>query len=297
MLEKSETPKAGMKGLFECPPSSTHRINYKIVNYNLQNPYIPVDVWATPDELQQLAVQGYLLRKNIFSPEVIKVLKQATDKLTEDEMQHEKKEYYPGNGLFIRYLIDKDPVFLNLLKYPPILSVIRAMLGPQVQLMDMVARVTFLDEPHQKLMWHIHNRVVPNPLPPFFAHPHSLDAIIYLDDADKASGPLCVIPGSHKQIHLEMEFRDHTDKQGQLMVPLRTGDCVFSHSNLWHRVLPSTRTGQKGDRRRVLLLGFMPAWFKREFPKGIRPKQRVVDTSWESLDDETKELLGHFEWI
>lgn len=282
---------------FEYPSRETYKKPYKIINYNMESPFREVDVHASPDELLQLENQGYLHRKKIINDQTIDILKKATDQLVDIELQRDDREHYVGNGIFIRYLLDKDPIFMNLLTYPPVLSVIRSMLGPQVQLMDMVARVTFTDEPHQKLMWHIHNRVVPNPLPPFFAHPHSLDALIYLDDVNEDNGPLCFIPGSHKDIHREVQFRDHEDKEGQVAVSCDAGDCIFSHSNLWHRVLPSLKTGEKGERRRVLLLGFMPAWFKREFPKGIVPQKRPTEELLKNGDSEIRELLGHFEWV
>lgn len=273
-----------------------HKINYKIINYNLPDPYVPVDVYATDAELASLSDSGFIHKRAMFDCKAVDQLRAAVDELVQVEMENPDREYYPGNGIFIRYLIDKHPAFREFLKFEPILSVARAMLGPQIQLMDMVARVTFLDEPQQKLMWHIHNRVVPDPLPPFFAHPHSLDALIYLDDSDEKSGSLCVIPGSHKYIHMDIPFRNHDDRPGQAVVSTSAGDCIFAHSNLWHRVVSSNET-IPGKRRRVLLLGFMPAWFKREFPKGVRPKHRLAEDPLVSQDPAFKELLGHFEWI
>ena len=296
-MSKENTTKKEVSELFDPPVIDTHRKDYKIINYNMKNPHVGVDVYASPDELKGLAENGFLLRKNMINRETVDLLKAAVDERVDQEMQDPAREYYPGNGIFIRYLVDKNPVFMNLLQYQPILSVIRAMLGPQVQLTDMVARVSFLDEPELKLMWHIHNRVVPNPLPPFFAHPHSLDALIYLDEITERNGPLCVIPGSHKDIHLDIGFRDHENKEGQKTVTAQAGDCIFSHSNLWHRVMPSLEQGAKGARRRVLLLGFMPSWFKREFPKGIRPKSKAYDSLSPDENPELRELLGHFEWV
>jgi len=296
-MEKLNSPKReSYSEPFEHYSRSSHRINYKINNYNMENPNVCVDVYATQEELGFLEKNGFLLCRNIIDSAAVCLLKEAVDKLVDKEMTNTKREYYPGNGIFIRYLVDKEPLFIRLLKYPPILSVVRAMLGPQVQLMDMVARVSFLDEPEHKLMWHIHNRVIPNPLPPFFAHPHSLDALIYLDETTERNGPLCVIPGSHKDIHMDIGFRDHMDKDGQILITVNAGDCVFSHSNLWHRVLPALEKGPEGARRRVLLLGFMPSWFKRDFPKGIRPTIRLAERVGDN-DAELKELLGHFEWI
>lgn len=282
---------------FDYMSDGVYNIQYKIINYNLDNPFRSVDVHATLEEIELLANHGFLVKRQIINSETVKVLKSAVDELVDIEMKNPEREYYPGNGIFIRYLIDKNPIFFNLLNYQPILGIIRAALGPQIQLMDMVARVSFLDEPELKLMWHIHNRVIPNPLPPFFAFPHGLDALIYLDDINENNGPICVLPGSHKQYHMDLDFRDHQDKEGQVPVIAKAGDCVFSHSNIWHRVLPSKGKGQQGERRRVLLLGFMPAWFKREFPKGILPKIKTTEILKNNGDSDTKELLGNFEWI
>lgn len=270
-------------------------IDYEINNFNLKQTKRPVLVQATPDELTALAKDGFLHRKRLIDDDLLEAFRTAVDRLTEIEMKHPDREFYAGNALFIRYLMDKDSAFGPLLRFSPILSVVRAMLGPQVQLMDLVARVTFLDSPHQRLMWHIHNRVVPQPLPPFFAHPHGLDAIIYLDDATEANGPLCVLPGSHTEIHRKIPFGDYDDQHGQLAVPASAGDCIFSHSNIWHRVLPSSKAFP-GERRRVLLMGFMPSWFKQDFPKGIRPTTKLCDEMRRSTDPEVRELLGEFEW-
>ncbi|RMP70115.1 phytanoyl-CoA dioxygenase family protein [Pseudomonas syringae group genomosp. 3] len=278
------------------PGKSVFDLNYKIINYNRNNPTVGFGVYATRQELAGLEREGYLFRERLFNAEQVNILRQAVDLIVAEEMDHPEKEHYPGNGIFIRYLMDKHPLFQVLLDYPPILSIVRAMLGPQVQVMDLVARVTFLDEPRQRLMWHIHNRVVPDPLPPFFAHPHSLDAIIYLDDTDLTNGALCVIPGSHKDIHRVMEHGDFTDKDGQLVVETKAGDCIFSHSNLWHRVVESGRQ-TPGGKRRVLLLGFMPSWFKKDFPKGVRPEQTLKDHLGASADEQTQELLGSFKWV
>jgi len=250
-------------------PRWTH--NYEIINYNRTDVHRSVEVFASKEELGSLEADGFLKVDGMFDAGDVARLREATDRIVDLEMARGDREYYPGNGIFVRYLIDKDPLFQHLLTYRPILSVVRAMLGPQIQLMDLVARVTFMNEPQQRLMWHIHNRVVPDPLPPFFAHPHGLDALVYLDDSDETTGGLCVLPGSHREVHRKMEFGDHRDKEGQKVVFTKAGDTIFAHPNLWHRVTPST--GQRDERRRVLLLGFMPAWFKKEFPKGIRPTE------------------------
>ena len=92
--------------------------------------------------------------------------------------------------------MDKDPVFLELLKYPPVLSVCRVMMGPLVRLRGLTARISFPGAELQEPNWHQHMRVVSKPLPPWFSQPHAIDALIYLDDIDDDTGPVCIVPGS-----------------------------------------------------------------------------------------------------
>ena len=89
--------------------------------------------------------------------------------------------------------MDKDPAFLELLKYPPILSVAQAMMGPLVCLRSLSARVTFPGAERQETPLHQHLRVVSRPMPPWFSAPHSLHALIYLDDLSEATGLVSLV--------------------------------------------------------------------------------------------------------
>jgi len=273
-----------------CHSSTT--IRYNIINYNLQERVREVRVMATGEELDDFSARGYLVRQGLLDPDRVSEFRTVVDELTSEELKNENSENYPGNALYIRYLLQRGSRFLQLARSDLLLGVARAMLGPQVQVFDMICRVSFLEEGPQQVMWHIHNRVVPQPLPPFFSYPHGMDALIYLDDVGAAEGPLCVLPGSHNGPSIDFPYGDFSDKEGQISIPVRSGDCIFCHSNLWHRALPSV---SRSGRRRALIIGYMPAWFKTEFPQGRRPSG-LEDLKDESLDPETQELLGSFQW-
>ncbi|MDQ3250614.1 MAG: phytanoyl-CoA dioxygenase family protein, partial [Chloroflexota bacterium] len=135
---------------------------------------------------------------------------------------------------------------------------------------------------------HIHQQVVPNPLPPFFSHPHSLDCLIYLDELNDTNGPLCCLPGTHWRTELDLPTEDFSDKPGQMIVKVPAGSCVIIHSNLWHRALP---TRPEGTKRRLVIITYTPTWM-RQAPYGVRPADGLTEPLRQNGDDEIRELLG-----
>lgn len=272
---------------------ASHFIQYRILNDQTNFPERLVEVHAAESEISDFARDGYLIRPGLIREKELAEFRQELDRISAQELEAGTKENYPGNALFIRFLLDKSRVFVPLFYRPEIVSVVRAMLGPQVQLADMAARVNFPGIANQQLYWHIHNRVVPQPLPPFFVYPHAIDALIYLDDVMENEGPLCVLPGSHRDLHLYFADRDISDKPDQVILPVKAGTCVLMHSNLWHRTLP---TSEATRHRRLLLLEYSPSWLKLGFSKGIKPENPLSEELFEQGDGERRELLGFFQW-
>jgi len=193
-------------------------------------------------------------------------------------------------GIFLRHLADKHPAFLELLDFPPALSVARALFGPLVQMRGFTGRVCYPEVPNQETVWHFHQRLIPDPLPPMLSRPQSLDVLLYLDDIDDVNGPLCVLPGSHHWIETDLDAGDLREKPGQVILRLPAGSCVLAHGSLWHRALPT----QPGcTMRRLLLFGYGPAWMKPSI-YGTKPENGLTLQLLQrpDLDEETRELLG-----
>lgn len=270
-----------------------HTRTYKILNHDLADPVRTVDVEATPEEIETLAQTGYLIRERLFEGEALEALRTALDEVAAQEAN------IAGNGegfsdsrrfggLFLRHLMDKHAAFLDLLRFRPTLSVARAMLGPQVQVRGMTARISYPGQANQETHWHFHQRVVPQPLPPWFVRPHSIDCLIYLDDTDDANGPLCIVPGSHEWLQTELPADEYGDLPGQVTLRLPSGSVVLTHGSLWHRALP---TMPQGTVRRLLILGYAPTWM-RSAPYGVKPENGLTQTLLDGADTETRELLG-----
>ncbi len=271
-------------------------LTYRICSHDRTNPVRPVEVHATPEEIIRFAEQGYLVRERLFSMEQVERLRNALDEVVAQEVGERLPEVSSTRrfgGLFLRHLMDKHPTFLKLLRFPPTLSVARALLGPQVRVLPMTARITYPGQPNQETHWHFHQRLIPNPLPPFFARPHVIDCLIYLDEVNDANGTLTLVPGSHNWIHQELKLDDYADKEGQVTLRLPAGSCVMIHGGLWHRASPTT---PQGTIRRLLFLPYAAVWLK--LPAfGVKPENGLTRTLLEGADQETLELLGETEGV
>ena len=262
--------------------------NFLVHDHNIPNR--PVEVHATREEIGTFAANGYLVRERMFSPAETGRLKSALDSLALEEVDEAGVNREPVfGGLYLRHLMDKRPEFLELFEYPPTLSVARAMLGPQVQVLPMTARIAYPDELNQETHWHFHQRVLPEPMPPFFCQPHVIDCLIYLDELNDENGALLVVPGSHRLIHTDMPAGSRNgDLEGQVKLTLPAGSCVMIHGNLWHRALPTT---PQGTVRRLLILPYAAAWLK--LPSyGQRPANGLMKALEAGADDIRRELLG-----
>ncbi len=267
-----------------------HTINYRILNSDFKDPNREVEVYASPEEIGQFGADGYLVRERLFQGEELERLRAALDEVAARERGEQTVTGKAFGGLFLRHLMDKHAAFLDLLRFAPTLSVARATLGPQVQVRGLSARITYPGEPNQETQWHFHQRVVPQPVPPFFSPPQTVDALIYLDDANDANGPFCVVPGSHRRLNENIEALDFADKPGQVTLRVPAGSVIFAHGSVWHRGMPTTPGGTV---RRLLILGYGPTWMKPSI-YGQKPENGLTAQllANPATDHETRELLG-----
>ena len=132
------------RGRREPPAPDRYVVPYRIRNHDLQDPARPVEVLAAPEEIRRLAADGYLVRPDTLAPEQSARLRAALDRVAAAELGATARLSTASRfgGLFLRHLADKDEAFLELLRFQPVLSVVRAVLGPQVQLRGLL-------RPHQ----------------------------------------------------------------------------------------------------------------------------------------------------
>jgi ectoine hydroxylase-related dioxygenase (phytanoyl-CoA dioxygenase family) len=271
-----------------------YTVDYRLRNHDLEDATRPVSVHATPEDVERFAAEGYLVRERLVQGVQLDRLRAAMDEVAAAELGDQKPNSSGRfGGLFLRHLMDKHPAFLDLLRFAPTLSVARALLGPQVQLRGVSARITHPDQPNQETHWHFHQRLVPEPVPAFFSRPQTIDVLLYLDDIDDANGPLSVVPGSHQWIDRDLPADHYGDQPGQVVLRPSAGTAVMCHGSLWHRAAPNST---EGTVRRLLLFGYGPTWMKRSI-YGERPTNPLTDALLADADEETKELLGVTGWM
>jgi phytanoyl-CoA dioxygenase PhyH len=267
-----------------------HTIRYRVRDDHKGNPVREVEVLATPEEIRTFARDGYLVRERLVPLEHVERLRAAFDETLARDDRLETKGGKRFGGVFMRHMMDKHPAFLDFLRFPPTLSVARALFGPSVQIRGFTGRVCYPDAPEQETVWHFHQRLIPDPLPPLLCRPHTMDVLLYLDDIDDLNGPLCVVPGSHHWIERDLSASDFEEKPDQVVIRVPAGSCVMAHGALWHRSLP-TKPGC--TIRRLLLFGYGPAWMKPSI-YGKKPEDSLITPLLQSpdLNEETRELLG-----
>jgi Phytanoyl-CoA dioxygenase (PhyH) len=274
--------------------SKRHVMRYRILDSKRGNPKREFTVHASPDELRHLVERGFLVRPKLIPTSGIEQLRTALCDIliAEDRRGRDRTDGCFGSP-YLRHLLDKHGAFLRLFKLRQTLSIARAVLGPQVRFDEITARVTDLSNHSPSTPWHIHLRVVPDPVPPFFAYPHAIECLLYLDDVDEESGPLCVLPGSHRRLNQTYSLDDITNKPDQEILPLNAGDCLVMHPNLWHRALPSTR---KSGLRRLVIFGYYPSWVGGDERGSPRPSTDVLAGLRRHRDGLVRELAGEFYW-
>jgi hypothetical protein len=275
---------------------SEHRYTaqYLILDSKRSNPKRAFTVHASREDVLHLVEEGFLIKRGLISASGVRRLRSALSDVLNAE---ESRQRNPADGCFgspyLRYLIDKHNAFLSLFKLKPTLSIARAVLGPQVKFEEITARVTDFSAQSSATPWHIHLRVVPDPLPPFFSYPHAVECLLYLDDIDEESGPLCVLPGSHRRMNEVYPLGDITDKPTQEILCFKAGDCLVMHPNLWHRALPSVR---KSGLRRLIIFGYFPSWVGGDERGSRRPEKNVLAELRCHRNELIRELAGEFYW-
>ncbi len=270
-----------------------HSIEYQVLDSHRGTPTRQIEVLAGEDEIQNLLRDGFLVRERIIEGEHLQRLRDALDEvMATDERIETGRETFSGS--YARFLHDKHPAFLELHDFAPALSVARAVLGPVLWLRVFTGRLTKPGDEFSEVEWHLHQRMIPRPLPPVWCRPQTLDCLLYLDEIDEENGPLAVLPGSHEWLDANLPAFDCQPKEGEVVLNVPAGSLVMAFGSLWHRALPTN--GRRT--RRLLLFAYAPAYLKGS-SVGIQPenglsKQLLSDPN---VSLETRELLGAAGWM
>lgn len=234
---------------------------------------------------------GYLVLENFLAADHVARLQTAlarviarrrdlqTQKLPHTGMTQLKGE----RSTRIFYILDDDPLFLEMLDWPPMLPYITELLNPKPHHHASDAIVEYTEDLQQRALgWHIDGhdngyRNLGRPVPLL-----QLKIGYYLTDmTEPDQGNLAVVPGSHKAL------RDPAPEDlklgmfpGAVQVCAPAGSAILFHNALWHAGGPFTKPG---GHRTMLYYAYEHPWmvasqehwsYPKSFYNRLTPDQR-----------------------
>jgi hypothetical protein len=243
----------------------------------------------TPSDRYFFDNNGYLLLENFLSPDHVARLMEALFRvfarrraLLQAGAPRMPSDHADGDSMRIFYILDDDPLFLEMLDWPPILPYVTGLLNerPHHHASDAIAEYGLTT---RGMGWHIdgHDNGYRNlgwPIPLL-----QLKIGYFLSDmTGPGQGNLCLVPGSHKA-RWEADPQDLQRPDlfpGAIQICAPAGSAVLFHNALLHSHGPFTKV----DGRRILLyyayehpwmIASQEHWsYSREFYNSLSPERR-----------------------
>jgi len=210
--------------------------------------------------------QGYVVLENFLQPEHIARLLAATA-ATVARRREQARTGVPQTGFTqingkdstrVFYILDDDPLFLELLDWPAILPYVHTLLNPKPHhcASDVIVAHA-ADFPQQQPGWHIDGhddgfRHLGHPIPLL-----QLKIGYYLTDMTKpGASHLMVVPGSHKATQPPGAADANGMLPGAVQVCAPAGSAILFHNALWHGIGPF----HPGRSRTMLYYAYEHPW-------------------------------------
>jgi hypothetical protein len=196
---------------------------------------------------------GYLILESFLSPDHVGRLTETLLRVVARRRQRAEEgapqtgtTHIHGDSARIFYILEDDPLFLEMLDWPPMMPYVHALLNerPHHHASDAIIEQGLKD---RKMGWHLDGhdngyrnmRRYGNAIPLL-----QLKVAYYLSDmTEPGQGNLCIVPGSHKA-----EFEPNQDDlqkpelfPGAIQVCAPPGSAILFHNALWHSGGPWTR--------------------------------------------------------
>jgi len=221
----------------------------------------PTVLALTDAERFAFETDGFIVRENFLSPDHVARLVDAThravakrrEQIRTNQKQTGFTQTKSEESTRIFYILDDDPLFLELLDWPAIMPYVHGLLSkmPHHCASDVIVEQG-KDFMNRQGEWHIDGhddgfRNLGNPIPLL-----QLKVGYYLSDMTAPwQGNLAVIPGSHKSrlapTEADRQRRDFFPGVHQVCAP--AGTMVLFHNAIWHTAAPYSRP----DRGRTML--------------------------------------------
>ena len=261
------------------PPDVTTDLNVTELNPHDLNPH-DLDPYV-----EGFKRDGYAIFPGVFTEGQRQSMIELHGQLARRSAATGKPNFWFG-GVF-----EESPeTFLPAVSHPVLLDFAERVMGPFVQLdnlslvgfpsVDPVAAVGKVSGWHRDRWAKIPAGVYERPL--------AINAISYFQDLDEFTGPLRVIPGSHREpITLEERERALPHPQERIVF-LKAGDVVFIHNALLHSGTPNI----SGRTRFFFSLYYNLTWLHSTDSHNGPATQAILARARENRDFRTQRLFG-----
>jgi ectoine hydroxylase-related dioxygenase (phytanoyl-CoA dioxygenase family) len=241
------------------------------------------DDTLTQDEKNQLDENGFVLLRNILSPEQVESFNARLDELLSEEGEQAGIEMHQEAGTErLARLVDKDSLFDICFTHPRVLAAAAHVLG-EIRLGDVVSRFAMPGQGAQGL----HADAAMPETPGAYT---VCNTFWLLDDFTANNGSTRVVPGTHKRTPLSAEDDNLTTGDDGLLhhpdeikVLAPAGTVVIFNSHLLHGGTLNTTS----ERRRAISSFFVrPDYTGFSSPNDFSPRTR------ERLGEAARTILG-----
>jgi ectoine hydroxylase-related dioxygenase (phytanoyl-CoA dioxygenase family) len=232
------------------------------------------------EDRRRLDEVGFLVLPHFFDDDLVRI-RDAVQAVFEREGERAGAEFKLEPGCRrLANLIDKDPLFGEVIRRPRLLAYVRAVLGPRIKLSSCNVRSV---NPHwdQPQPLHADMGALPDERGYWVCN-----TVWMLDDFTPDNGPLRAVPGSHRWGKLPQEVladarAPHPD---EVVIHGQAGTVVIMNAHLWHGGLPN-RTARPRT-------AFHAFYCRRDKPQQQYQKQLLRPETQARLPADLRELLA-----
>jgi len=180
-------------------------------------------------ELELLSNDGYFLRKDVISDELLTTIRAELDIAWEVQLKTFGKDLLLklNEWGIVRCLCEENKLFIDLITQPEILKVIDATVGSSSILHLQNGIIIDSSKNHNQSIFH---RDFPKDFLP--SKILSINALIIIDEFTKETGGTFIVPGSHKLKELPS---DEYMNNNSIPLNAKPGSILFFDSLLWHK--------------------------------------------------------------
>ncbi|GIW80579.1 MAG: hypothetical protein KatS3mg105_2386 [Gemmatales bacterium] len=235
----------------------------------------------TESERKQLAETGYVVLDDFMADDLLAGLRRRVEELIREEGERAGSEFKQEAGCTrLANLVDKGEIFRQILLLPGLLEYVRCVLGPEIKLSSMNARMV---HPHSDRGQPLHADMGATADEKGF---WVCNTVWMLDDFTPENGALRAVPGSHQWCQLPQDllddpFASHPD---EVLITGKAGTVVVMNAHLWHG-----GTANRTSRPRTAVHVFFA---RRDKPQQQYQKQLLRPEVQASLPDELRWLLA-----